>query len=132
MKRPGSHLVNGALACAVLYFALNLSRSGRTIVDWTVMSLIGLAILWNIFKLGQRLYRLGGGKDLWHLQRTLLFWIIGLLNTVWVRSEQTSSWRVPVGVLFLVVAAMDSVALYRKERASVRLASPKQPRREPI
>lgn len=119
MKPVRSYLVNGLLASAVFYFAYDLSRSGRTAVDFVVMGLIGLAILWNVFRLGQRLYRSGGGKDLWHLQRTLLFWIIGLFNTLMIRSEEVASWRNLVGWAFLVVAAVDSIVLYRKEQSSI-------------
>ena len=64
MKKPGSYLVNCALACGVLYWVLYLSRSGRTAIDWTVIGLVILAILWNLVKLGQRLNRAGGGGDL--------------------------------------------------------------------
>ena len=56
MKKLRSYVVNCALACGVLYRTQSLSSSGRTTIDWIVMSLIALAILWNIFKLGQRLY----------------------------------------------------------------------------
>ena len=119
MRQPGSYLVNGALACAVLYFAHSLSSSGRTAIDWTVMGLVALAILWNLFRLGQRLYRGGGGKALWHMLRTLLFWIIGFLDTALIRPEEIGSWKYFAGWAFLVLAAVDSVVLYRKERASV-------------
>ncbi len=119
MKKPRSYLVNGVLACAVLYFAQSLSRSGRGPIDWVVLGLIGLAILWNLFRLGQRLYGKGGGKDLWHLLRTILFWIIGLGNTVWVRLEDVGSWRNFAGWAFLVLAGLDTILLYRKERASI-------------
>jgi len=119
MKKPHSYLVNGALACAVLYFAQSLSRGDRHLIDWVVLGLVGLAVLWNLFRLGQRLYRKGGGRDLWHLDRTLLFWIIGGLNTVFIRPEDIGSWKYYVGWAFLLVAALDTVALYRKERVAM-------------
>ena len=75
--KPRSYLVNGALACAVMFFASNLSRSGRTAIDWIVLGLVALAILWNLLGLGRRLYRSGGGRALWHMVRTLTFWAVG-------------------------------------------------------
>lgn len=117
MKRPHSYLLNAALASGVLYFAYDLSRSGRTAIDWTVMGLVVLAILWNLFRLGQRFYRAGGG-NLWHLQRTVLLWIIGLLNTALIRPEDVGSWKNVVGWVVLMIAVADSIALYRKERVA--------------
>ena len=119
MKRQPSHVVNGALATAVLYWVLSLSSSGRTAIDWVVIGLVVLAISWHVLRLGQRLYRCDGGKDLWHLQRTTLFWVIGLLNTAWIRPDDVGSWKNIVGWCLVVLAAVDTVALYRKERASL-------------
>jgi len=119
MKEPRSHLVLAALASGVLYYAYTLSRGDRGVVDYVVLSLVVLAILWNLFKLGQRLYRHGGGRDLWHMQRTVLFWVIGLLNTLLARPQDVGSWKYVVGWVFLVLAAADSVFVYRKEQAAV-------------
>lgn len=119
MKKPRSYLVNGLLASVVLYFAQSLSRGDRHVIDWVVMGLVGLAVLWNLFRLGQRLYGTGGGKDLWHLLRTLLLWVIGLGNTVLARPEVIGSWKFYAGWAFLLLAAVDTVVLYRKERVSM-------------
>jgi hypothetical protein len=119
MTEPRSYLVNGALAAGVLYYAQRLSSSGRTAVDWIVIGLCALAVLWNLFKLGRRLHRAGGGRDLWHLLRTLGFWIVGLLNTLLIRPEDVGSWKNFVGWAFLALALLDSVALFRKEKAAV-------------
>lgn len=119
MNKPRSYLVNGLLACAVLYFAQSLSRGDRHVIDWVVLGLVGLAALWNLFRLGQRLYRKGGGRDLWHLVRTLLFWIIGGLDTALARPEDVGSWKCYAGWAVLLVAAVDTVALYRKERLAM-------------
>lgn len=114
-KAPYSYVVLGGLASAVLFFALRLSSSGRGPVDWVVIGLIALAIAWNVFRLSLRLYRHGGSKAVWHVQRTLLFWIGGLLNTALLRPEHVGSWRNWIGIAILVVAAIDTVALWRKE-----------------
>lgn len=127
MKKPGSYLVNGALASGAMCFAYSLSSSGRTAIDWTVLGLFALAILWNLFKLGQRLYRTGRANDLWHLLRTLLFWVVGLLDTAFSPPEDVGSWKYYLGWAFLVLAAADSVALFRKERASVRGSTEEEP-----
>lgn len=118
MKKQPSYVVNGALASAVLYLVLRLSSSGRTAIDWVVIGLVMLAISWNLVRLGQRLYRVGGGRDLWHLQRTILFWVIGLLNTAWIRGDGAGSWKNVVGWFFVVLAMLDTVMLYRKEQAT--------------
>jgi hypothetical protein len=119
MKEPRSHLVLAFLAGGALYFAFSLSRGDRGVVDWVVLGLFGLAVLWNLFRLGQRLHRHGGGRDLWHMQRTLLFWILGLLNTLFARPEDVGSWKYWLGWGLLVVAAVDSFFVYRKERAAM-------------
>jgi hypothetical protein len=123
MKKPGSYVVNGALASAVLYFALSLSAAGRGPVDYAVIGLVCLAILWNIVQLGRRLHQGGGARAVWHLQRTLLFWIVGLLNTVFVRPDQAGGWRTWVGAALLVFAVADTIALFRKERRSLQIAA---------
>ena len=71
-KRRSTYLVNAALASDVLYWALDLSRSGRTFVDWTVITLVAGAVLYNLVQLGRRRHAAGGAKALSHLQRTVL------------------------------------------------------------
>jgi hypothetical protein len=124
MKRPRSYLALAVLASGTLYFAYSLSASGRTLIDWVVLGLVCLAILWNLFKLAQRLYRAGGRKDLWHFQRTLLFWVIGLLNTLFARPEDVGSWKYYLGWGFLAIAIADTIALHFKERAAIDAAEP--------
>lgn len=123
-KEPRSYLANAALSCAALYFAQDLSRGDRGAVDWTVLGLVTLAVLWNLFRLGQRLHAAGGDKALGHLLRTLLFWIVGLFNTVLIRPEEVGSWKNIVGWVLLVAALLDSVALAAKERGSLRPSEP--------
>jgi len=118
--KPRSYLINGGLATGTMFFAWNLSRSGRTTIDWIVLALVALAILWNVLGLGRRLYRSGGGRAVWHLLRTLTFWTLGLLNTVWIRPEHAGSWKNVLGWVLLVTACVDSVALYRMEQSQAR------------
>jgi len=128
-KKPRSYVVLAVLASGALYFAISLSSSGRTWIDWTVLGLFSLAVLWNLVQAGRRLYRSGGGKDLWHLQRTLLFWVIGLLNTALIRPEDVGSWKYIAGWAMLVLAAADTILLVRKEHAAMApdLAEPAAP-----
>jgi len=136
MKPPRSHLALAVLAAASLYFAWQLSSPDqsqgppRGPIDWVVIGLLGLAVGWNLVQLGRRLHRLGGGKAVWHLQRTLLFWIIGLLNTAGVRPQDVGSWKHWTGWALLAVAAMDTAALLRKELASGGGARPDEPASE--
>lgn len=116
-----SYLVRAVLAGAALYFAQGLSAGDRGPVDWIVIGLLFLALCWNLVKLGRRLHAQGGARDLWHLQRTLLFWIVGLMNTVLRATpaplEGAGSWKQWVGWLLLIAAAFDTLSIGRKERA---------------
>lgn len=118
-KQQPLFLVNAALASVVLYYVLELSSSGRTAIDWAVISLVVAAILYNLVQLGRRLHGVGGGKALWHLQRTLLFWAIGLLNTLLLRAEDVSSWKNWLGWAMIALAVFDSWLLFQKERRSL-------------
>lgn len=117
MKQPKYYSTYSVLAAAALYFAWNLSRSGRGTIDWIVLGLVSAALLYNLAALGRRLYKACGAKALWHLQRTLLFWIVGLFNTLLLRPEDSGSWKNIVGWLFIALAAADSIALHLKERS---------------
>jgi hypothetical protein len=107
-----------------MYYVLDLSQSGRTAIDWAVIGLVSAAILWNLVQLGRRLHRAGGGKAVWHLQRTVLFWIIGLLNTALLRPADVGSWKNWAGWAFLLLATLDSIALFLKERQSIVTPAP--------
>jgi hypothetical protein len=117
MKKQTSYVATSLLSSCVLYFAWRLSSSGRGPVDWVVIGLAVLAVLWNLGNLGGRLHRSGGGRSVWHLQRTLLFWIIGIFNTVLVRPEDVGTWRHVVGWVLIVAAALDTYQLHRREQA---------------
>jgi hypothetical protein len=120
MKPPHSYLVNGGLASAVLYWVFDLSRSGRTLVDWIVLGIVTSAVLYNLAQLGRRVYGMGRGRGVWHLTRTLTFWVVGLLNTVLAPPEEVGSRKYLLGWAFVAIAIVDSVALYRKEQAAPR------------
>jgi len=113
---PRSHLALSVLSSGALYWVVDLSRSGRTTVDWIVIGLAIAAILWNLIRLGRRLYRGGGAKGVWHLARTGIFWVIGLFNTVLIRPEDAGTWKHWLGWAFLVLAIADTVMLGVMER----------------
>jgi len=52
-------------------------------------------------------------KTSWTIIRTLLFYIIGLMNTVFIRPEDIGRWRNYVGYLFLLLAVIDTVLLIK-------------------
>ena len=123
MHKPvRSYLALAVLASGALAFALPLSAGDRGTIDYVVLSAIGAAILWNLVQLGRRLHAAGGAKSVWHLTRTLLFWIVGLLNTALLRPEHVDTFRPWVGGLFLLVAAADTLALGVREHRIVRAA----------
>lgn len=116
---PRSYALNGTLAGAALCYAVSLSRSNRGAIDWMVIGLLCLAILWNLFRLGQRLHRGGGGTALRHLQITVLLWILGVLNTALIRPADIGSWGNLLGWALLVAAAVATFLLVARERASM-------------
>jgi len=118
MQQSRSYVATSLLAGCALYFAWAFSRPGRTPLDWVWIGLMLAAVVWNLVALGRRLYRAGGGAAVWHLHRTVLFWIVGLRNTVLIRPEDIGSWRNLVGWVFVVVAAFDTLQLGRRERAA--------------
>lgn len=84
-----------------------------------MVGVVGVAILWSLWGLGRRLDRVGGGKAVGHLMRTLTFWIVGLMNTVLAEPGRGRTWEWWVAVM-LRLAFADSVALYRKEQRARR------------
>lgn len=116
MKKPRSYVALSLLSSCALGYACTLSRPERTVLDWLVLALLLLAVLWNLVNLGRRLNRAGGGRALWHLQRTLLFWVIGVLNTGLIRPAEIGSWKHVVGWGFVALAALDTFQLHRVEQ----------------
>jgi len=116
-KKAQSHVINAVLATAVLYWVLDLSASGRTMIDWAVITLVTLAITWNVVRLARRL-RVLGGAAVWHVLRTVLFWVIGLMNVAFRAPKDTTTWTFVLGLVLVGTATFDTVALYRKERST--------------
>lgn len=116
MKQPPSHVVLSLLSGAATYFAFDLVRSGRAPLAWPLPALLGLALLWDLICLARRLHAAGGGRALWHLLRTLLFWGAGLSDTVLIRPERVGTWHHAAGWVLLALATLDTAALYRRER----------------
>lgn len=127
MKKPKSYVALSVLASCLLYFAWTLGRPERTWIDWVVVALAGLAVLWNVVNLVLRFYRLGGGRSLWHVQRTLLFWVIGIFNTALIRPEEVGSWQHVVGWIMVILAVVDTVHLARLEWAGPSAAGAEKP-----
>ncbi len=116
MQPVRSYGVNGVLASCVLAFVA-WNRDAWSPASWIIIGLLALAVLWNLLQLGRRLHLHGGGRDLWHLQRTLLFWVIGILNTALIRSADVGSWKNLLGWAMLLLASVDTLMLIRKELA---------------
>lgn len=110
-----SYCVRGLLAAGVLYWVLDLSAANRTWVDYVVIALVVAAIGFNVVQLSRKMRAHGGRRAVWQVQRTTLFWIIGTMNTIWIRPEEVGSWKNYLGYLILVIAIVDTAVLYRRE-----------------
>jgi len=53
-------------------------------------------------------------KQNWRIVRTLLFVIIGLLNTVFIRPEDIGTWKNYLGYGFLLIAVIDIFFIIKK------------------
>lgn len=115
MRERGSYVAKAVIAGGAIFYAVRLSRLDRGIIDWMVLGLLAAWMLWMLVQAGRRLHRTAGGWGVWHLQRTLLFWILGVLNTALARPEAVGGWKSWLGWLLLVLAVLDTVALIRKE-----------------
>jgi hypothetical protein len=115
---PKSYVVAAVLASMVLYWVLDLSSSGRTIVDYAVIGLVGLAILWNLANLARRLYRLRGARALWTLHATVGLWLVGIFNTFLLRPELVGTWRNWAGWISAAIAALGTLALFFQEKGT--------------
>ena len=115
-KKTTSYVVNGCLASAVLYFVLDLSSSGRGWIDYGVIVLVVGAIVYNVVQLARRLHAAAGPAGAWHVGRTVLFWIVGLFNTLLIRPEDVGSWKNWIGWALVLLAVGDTIALFLRER----------------
>lgn len=48
-------------------------------------------------------------KLTWHVTRTLLFWIIGLFNTIMIKPEDVGTWKNYLGYVILLIAVADTI-----------------------
>jgi len=53
-------------------------------------------------------------KKHWAIARTILFIVIGLMNTVFIRPEDIGTWKNYVGYGFLLVAVVDTFFLIKQ------------------
>lgn len=119
IKAPRYYVLMAVISSVLLGYAFRLSAGDRGVVDWVVAAAVAGVIVWALVGLGRRLNGVGGGRAVWHEGRTVMFWLIGLMNTLWARPEDAGSWKWWVGVVLLVAAAADTVALYLRERRVV-------------
>jgi hypothetical protein len=52
-------------------------------------------------------------KKTWTIIRTALFFVIGLMNTAFIRPEDVGSWKNYLGYFFLLLAVADSFFLIK-------------------
>ncbi len=50
-------------------------------------------------------------KTTWSYARVALFWVVGLMNTVWVAPEAVDTWTHYIGYAFLVLATIETIVL---------------------
>ncbi len=117
--KPRSYTALSVLSGATLYFVLDLSDPDRGFIDHVVIALVCLAVLWNLTQLGRRLHEAHGTRGLWHMQRTVLFWIVGVLNTVLIRDEFQGTWKHWLGWALVAIAVCDTIAILKKENQQV-------------
>jgi len=111
---PRSYTALAMLCGCALLYASTMARSSVTPIDIAVIVFLCAALLWNLFQLGRRLARPGQLRDVWHLVRTVGFWVIGLLDT-WGRLDRPASWQQIIAWAILVIAAIDTFLIARKE-----------------
>jgi len=52
-------------------------------------------------------------KTRWAIIRTLLFLVVGLMNTVFIKTEDVGSWKNYIGYALLVFALIEIIVLVR-------------------
>ena len=53
-------------------------------------------------------------KKYWYIIRTVLFYFIGLMNTILIKPENIGSWENYLGYLILILAVVDTIVIIRK------------------
>jgi len=53
-------------------------------------------------------------KKHWHIIRTAIFYLIGLMNTIFINPENIGSWENYLGYLILILAVVDTIVIIRK------------------
>jgi len=53
-------------------------------------------------------------KKYWYIIRTVLFYFIGLMNTIFIKPENIGSWENYLGYLILILAVVDTIVIIRK------------------
>ena len=54
-------------------------------------------------------------KNSWTILRTLTFYIVGLFNTLLIKSEDVGTWKNYLGYLLLLIALIDTIVLVNKK-----------------
>jgi hypothetical protein len=107
-----------SLVCGIaLVYVIRLAGSALDVMDTAALALVIALLVYQLIGLAQRLRQVAAGLGRWSIPRNLLFWTVGLMNTLWLDPELRHGFRPWVGTAFLVFAALEVVVLYRLERA---------------
>ena len=63
MKKPHSHVAGALIAGGILFYAIRLSAPGRGAVDWIVIGIAAIAVLWNVTRFSASLDRYGKSDE---------------------------------------------------------------------
>lgn len=53
-------------------------------------------------------------KKHWRIIRTAIFYLIGLMNTIFIKPENIGSWENYLGYLILLLAVVDTIVIIMK------------------
>ncbi|MFC2083433.1 hypothetical protein ACFLS9_00095 [Bacteroidota bacterium] len=53
-------------------------------------------------------------KIVWNYTRTVIFYFLGILNTIFIRPEDVGTWKHYLGYILLVLAVVDTIFLVKK------------------
>ena len=106
-----------SLVCGVaLVHVIRLGGATLDVLDTAALAFVIALLVYQLIGLTQRLSLAEAGLGHWSIPRNLLFWTVGLMNTLWLTPELRHSFRPWMGTAFLVFAALEVVVLYRLER----------------